>query len=87
MKQETPKQEKTQSHTTKYQNPKNNNFKENWEQNTKDKDNEYELKILQNQHNEYCTVADARIESFRKQNDAYDVPIISNTINTEINGM
>ena len=43
MKQETPKQEKKQSHITKYQNPKNNNFKKNWEQNTKDEDNEYEL--------------------------------------------
>ena len=84
MKQETPKQEKIRSHITKYQNPKNNNFKENREQNTKNEVNEYELKNLHNQHNEYCTVADARIASFRKQSDVYVVPIIPNT---EISGM
>ena len=84
MKQETPKQEKIRSYITKYQIPKNNNFKENREQNTKNEVNEYELKSLHNQHNEYCTVADARIVSFRKQSDVYVVPIIPNT---EISGM
>ena len=84
MKQETPKQEKIRSYITKYQIPKNNNFKEIREQNTKNEVNEYELKSLHNQHNEYCTVADARIVSFRKQSDVYVVPIIPNS---EISGM
>ena len=81
----TIKQERRSNHATNYQYPKSMNFKNRWEQDCRIETKMYEPRNLQLHHNEYCRVADARNESYTRQNDAYDVPFTSNTHNCQDN--